>query len=438
MVIAAKATAIGLTGPFGSGCTTAAELLKLRKKYVPASLSEIVKRRWQKRNPNQVPTRSDLQALGNQLRKDSKNSGYLAQEAIRQLEKDSEAYTHLVFDSIRNLGEIETLKERFGRRFYLFALDCPTSERWERVGPEEYEARGRTLADFGFDDGRDRDEEYAYGQQVQLCVYQADVLVINDSEVALASLRTKLAKYLDLVTGEKPRYPEPREILINLAYAASHGSKCFKRRVGAILVTAPPWEMGEIVGQGFNENPVGTRACVEEPAYGADEKQGMPGQCFRDIVRYKSFVELARTKRRCPACGATLTRPAKRVPPWRCTKCKAQLEEFFWPERAMSLCTAVHAEVAAIMAAAGRARGATLYVTTFPCFQCAQKIAHAGVKYVVYNEPYPDIQAAERLEIAGIGVARFEGIRSSRFEEIFSRARPYIGEQLSVLSKSEL
>jgi deoxycytidylate deaminase len=101
----------------------------------------------------------------------------------------------------------------------------------------------------------------------------------------------------------------------------------------------------------------------------------------------------------------------------------------------MTLCTAVHAEVAAVLAAGSRARGATLYTTTFPCFQCSEKIAQAGVKHIVFTEPYPDIRAAERLEIAGIEIERFEGIRSSRFDEIFSRARPYVSEQQRVLAE---
>jgi deoxycytidylate deaminase len=306
------------------------------------------------------------------------------------------------------------------------------------MGPKEYQPKGRTLQDFHSDDERDRDQEFMYGQQIQLCVDQADVLVTNDAEVTLASLRRKLAEYAELVTGENPRYAEPKEILMNLAYSSSHGTKCLKRQVGAILVTAPPGEMGEIVGQGFNENPIGTRPCVEEPQYGADEDQGKLGRCFRDIVRHESYVKFARSKRRCPACGKVLTAKISKVPPWRCAKCNAQLEEFFWPERAMSLCTAVHAEVAAIMAARGRARGATLYSTTFPCFQCAEKLTHAGVKFVVYTEPYPDIRAATRLEIAGIDVAKFEGIRSGRFDEIFSRARPHISEQVRILAEKDV
>ena len=68
-------------------------------------------------------------------------------------------------------------------------------------------------------------------------------------------------------------------------------------------------------------------------------------------------------------------------------------------------------------------RGAIVYTSTFPCFLCAEKIAHAGMKKVVFMEPYPDIRAAGRFEVAGIAVERFEGVRSSAFDRIFARAR---------------
>lgn len=52
----------------------------------------------------------------------------------------------------------------------------------------------------------------------------------------------------------------------------------------------------------------------------------------------------------------------------------------------------VHAEMAAIVDAARRGisiAGCTLYTTTFPCHVCARHIVSAGIKRVVYNEPYP-------------------------------------------------
>src|SRR5882757_10653799 len=52
----------------------------------------------------------------------------------------------------------------------------------------------------------------------------------------------------------------------------------------------------------------------------------------------------------------------------------------------------VHAEMCAICDAArlGRSvKGATLFVTTFPCHNCAKHILAAGLDRVVYMEPYP-------------------------------------------------
>lgn len=435
MTISKSASVIGFTGPFGSGCSTAAEILVARRGYRSFLLSSIVSDLWKQENKNRPPARADLQELGNEIRRKSGNPGALAEIAIGQLEQDAKEWNSVVIDGIRNVGEIEVLREKFGRRFYLIALECPASERWRRL-QSVYTKNKLTIEDFLRDNERDRFQEYAHGQQVQLCVDRADALLINDrneKKNKFKLLTRKLTGYLDLITGTSPRYAKPAEILMNLAYSAGHGSKCLKRQVGAVLVAAPPNVMGEIVGQGFNENPIGTFACVEEPRYGADAKRKIPGACYRDIVRHDAFVKLAQLQRRCPQCGQVIKNVAA-VPPWRCTSCGADLEEFFWPERAMTLCTAVHAEVAAVLAAGARARGTTLYTTTFPCFQCSEKIAQAGVRNIVFTEPYPDIRAAERLEIAGIEIERFEGIRSSRFDEIFSRARPYISEQQQVIA----
>jgi cytidine deaminase len=56
---------------------------------------------------------------------------------------------------------------------------------------------------------------------------------------------------------------------------------------------------------------------------------------------------------------------------------------------------AVHAEASALFSAGYSARGATLYVTTFPCHECARHIVISGVKRVVYIEPYPKSLVSE-------------------------------------------
>jgi deoxycytidylate deaminase len=52
----------------------------------------------------------------------------------------------------------------------------------------------------------------------------------------------------------------------------------------------------------------------------------------------------------------------------------------------------VHAEMAAISEAARRGiavQDAVMYCTTFPCHMCARHIIAAGIRRVVYIEPYP-------------------------------------------------
>jgi deoxycytidylate deaminase len=59
---------------------------------------------------------------------------------------------------------------------------------------------------------------------------------------------------------------------------------------------------------------------------------------------------------------------------------------------------AVHAEMAALMDSARRGvpvKNATLYCTTFPCHLCARHIVAAGIRRVVYIEPYPKSLAAQ-------------------------------------------
>jgi deoxycytidylate deaminase/dephospho-CoA kinase len=422
LTLAPQTLVIGMTGPFGSGCTTSSEILANYSGFHHIRLSQTLKDEWVRREPGKTPSRRDLQELGDLIRQKD-GSGQLARLATEKASKHPDCFNKIVVDGIRNLGEIQFLRERFGASFFLFAFECPKSHRWQRLRPI-YEKAGLTQEDFSADDKRDKDEEVAYGQQVQLCVDASDVLIVNDDLVTQAVLREKLISFTAVVTGEKPRYALPIEILMNMAYSASHGSKCLKRQVGAVLVDAEPGKMGEMVGTGFNDNPAQTAPCVEEPEYGADPAKGVLGKCFRDMVRFDSFVKLSNEKRLCPSCGTLIAMPSAN-PPWRCAYCGTHLEDFFWPERAMSWCTAIHAEVAALFAAGRRARGATLYTTSFPCFQCAEKIAQAGVGSIVYTEPYPDVKAGKRIDLAGIKVERFEGVRSARFHEIFSKARPY-------------
>lgn len=407
MNLAPDTIVVAFTGAFGSGCTEAAKQLRDERGFKFIQLSSSLRSLWTREHGGKQPTRGDLQKLGDKLRQDV-GLGALVDTG---LEDCSEADKRLAIDGIRNLGEIGRLRDLFGYRFTLVSVLSSPDARWGRI-KSKYADERLTRRDFEDDDERDRNEETKYGQQVELCLDKADILINNQIEVSLPDFQKKILEYADLMLGTKRRSATQTEILMSMAFAASHSSKCLKRHVGAIVVDT----RGQVVGVGYNENPLGTNPCVEEPTY--------EHKCYRDIIRNAHFEDLAGRGARCPKCGEPLTH--KEGPPWRCDACakgghKTNLESFFFPDRAMSWCTAVHAEVSAILAAAERARGGTLYTTTFPCFQCAEKITQAGIRVVCYSEAYPDPHSGKRLELSGIELRQFEGVRSSSMERFFPR-----------------
>jgi len=65
----------------------------------------------------------------------------------------------------------------------------------------------------------------------------------------------------------------------------------------------------------------------------------------------------------------------------------------------------LHAEANAISKVArshNSSEGATMYVTTSPCIECAKLIIQAGIKRVVFNQKYRRTDGSTLLERAGI------------------------------------
>ena len=71
----------------------------------------------------------------------------------------------------------------------------------------------------------------------------------------------------------------------------------------------------------------------------------------------------------------------------------------------------IHAEVNAIVQAAQHGvstKGATCYVTHFPCIHCTKTLINAGIKSIVYQQGYRmDENAVAFLQQAGVGVMQW-------------------------------
>ncbi len=240
--------------------------------FVVLKPSEVLRVLWSERHTDTEPSRADLQRLGDDLRRE-KGSGVLIDAVLERFLDPNAEPAAIAFDGIRNVGEIQHLQNLFGYRFFLIAVLSSFEGRWARIGASAYTEKGLTRLDFLRDDQRDSNEEVNWGQQVQLCIDKADVLLNNSGEVTLESFQSKVLDYVDLLAGSRLRPATTEEIVMNIAFSSSHSSKCLKRHVGAVVVDPN----GRVAGVGYNENPIGTNPCAEEPEYG--------GQCFRDIIR---------------------------------------------------------------------------------------------------------------------------------------------------------
>jgi len=137
---------------------------------------------------------------------------------------------------------------------------------------------------------------------------------------------------------------------MDIARAVATRSNCRRRRVGALIVVDKA-----IIATGYNGTPIGVQNCSEGG---------------------------------CPRCASDAP-----------------------PGAGYDTCVCVHAEQNSIALAArhGNATaGGTLFTTLRPCFGCAKEAVQAGLRELVFAEPYaypPDLEQVYQRLIAQSGLA---------------------------------
>lgn len=166
---------IGLTGSIGSGKEIIKDILVKRFNCWYVHLSSMIRGELEKKKSSF--TRITMQDLGNELRK-RYGSHILAKLAVEYMQRDKEM---LIVDGIRNPGEIDYLRKKFGKDFVLIAVDAPQQLRFERIVQRARPTDPKTWEEFVVLDERDQGKgEPDYGQQTAKCREQADFVIIND------------------------------------------------------------------------------------------------------------------------------------------------------------------------------------------------------------------------------------------------------------------
>ncbi len=322
------------------------------------------------------------------------------------------------------MSEVAFLRETF-REFYLIAVDCTEDDRWKRI---KKNPKNKTIShdEFRMLDQRDKNQnDIEYGQQVAMCVDEADFLIRNDNESKKSQiefaerLEGKLKDAISLFQKEKLRSPSKKEAYMSIAYAASLRSNCFKRQVGAVIID----QNENVVSIGYNENSDPLKPCYIQF-----------GDCFRD-----QYIESVMIKfKACPLCTKKLEAPL--TFPYKCPHCGKNLAKEIIKDRAMGRCTALHAEEKALLSAQkADLSGCMLYVTTFPCLTCTEKILNSRIGSFCYVESYPDTAALKLLKSAKeegreILADKFEGVKAKAYFKLFGSWR---SEKESEMKKSK-
>ncbi len=354
---------------------------------------------------------SAAMSRGTKLRQMVGTGDILARHAmmkIQEIRDEDEKPVAYLFRTLKHPSEVDVLRRVYGDSFHLIGLYASDEERLRELTAKHSVEDGaaRELLE------RDRFEEEGFGQQTREVFHLADFFVRWDGSPD----RDALWRYLDLVFGNPFHTPTCDEHAMFLAFSASLRSGELSRQVGAAITTP----MGDLVAVGTNDVP---------SAGGGLYWPGLEDQ--RDLIKGHD----SNTKRRAEvmrevseALGGPLD--------------KDVLKEKLKPTALYNITEygrAVHAEMDAILVCARNGistRGSAIYVTTFPCHNCARHIVAAGIMRAVFIEPYPKSKAldlhGDSITLASAGQSgsketkvRFEpflGVGPRRYLDYFSLA----------------
>lgn len=409
-----------VVGPVGSGTSEIAQALKElleQKGYETRVLkARDVISAWDQRSNGAIAPGATgialtiaLQDAGDRLRESTKDHAAVALRLIDQIrterarqkgeeiEKDKpidpdEKRRAFILDSLRNPAEVGLLRGVYQDSFCLVGIVCEEESRKRRLHSKYKDASRSQIEDLMV---RDEKADQKHGQQVADTFHLADAFVDNTEDRLLPDtggirksnpewiVMDDLGRLVDILTHARIVRPRPGETAMFHAYGARMRSACLSRQVGAALID----QQGNIIATGSNEVPragggvyggVFSKSSDTDPAPTHDHRCFVHGGFCRNTREQNEIIREFLAK--VPEFSSVQVSDdlIKRI---RKTKI-GQLIEFS---------RSVHAEMDALLSAARQGispQGARLFVTTFPCHNCARHIVSAGVDEVQFIEPY--------------------------------------------------
>ena len=371
---------------------------------------------------------------GDAIRANSSEGGGVACLAVQEIiSKRGEDLTGksrvFIIDSLKHPDEVTLLDKIYIRNYYTVSVYTPRQKRLEnlqiKISRDTHEPPGaRTSTRANELISADEKSKGNQSQNVRDTFPRADFFIYGE-----ASLTEQTKRFVEVVFGEPYTTPTLDEFSMFMARGAGYRSADLSRQVGAVVVD----QHGSIIGTGCNEVPYpGGGIYFEGLSDGIGDNRDHVKQIdpnFAEIQR--TLIEIVKALRQAGHIGeggADYAADRALVE----ALLQGEHKDLLSDARIRSLIEfgrIVHAEMHAICdaAAGGRAvRGTSLYCTTFPCHLCAKHIVAAGIREVIYIEPYPKSLTAQlysdEIELAH---AQSSTESSSKYNPV--RFRPFHG-----------
>lgn len=372
---------------------------------------------------------------GNLMCEEAENNGELAIRAVTEIhdhriaaaEDDSGADTQdlgdalevddgvtqssrraYIVDSLKRPEEVQTLRGVYGDHFVLLGLQASERLRFESLLSSytpHHEGSGEDLRQVALDlMEKDGAEATEFGQDMLRTFPMSDVFVNVDSK---ESAYDETRRFVEILFDDpQSQGPTAAEHGMQLATQTSALSPELGLRVGAVIVGSN----GDVLAAGSNHHPT-LEGSPDFDAGAVDVRR-----LALDTLTMLDDAGLLSTD----AHDELATRGSDYVADLLRTDLKeAQIRDVTEYQRP------VHAEMNALISAARQRvdlSDATVYVTAYPCHNCAKHLIAVGLK-VVYLEPYAKSRATAMYGRDTEEFAPFTGVAPSRFDPWFVSGR---------------
>ena len=358
--------------------------------------------------------------LGNQVRQKARDNSILmkgvAAHLHRKREKDAleipqprERVAYII-KSLKHPDEVDFMRDTYGDGFHLIGITSSYERRINYLKTRKAlsHEQAETLLQ------RDANEDLKQGQHTRDAFQHADYFInlTEDSD----RIYNALSRLTDLLFGNPFISPSFDEYAMFMAYASSLRSADLSRQIGAVIA-----KNNEILATGANDCPKAGGGLYWPVLKEHGQYEDEP--CGRDYTLKCDSNKKEQQK----IVNAILEALKLDMSEENSKRVKdagiGDLTEYG---------RVVHGEMEALLSCARNnvsCRGADLYATTFPCHNCAKHIIAAGIKRVVYIEPYPKSKAFEfyKAEISDdvpaenkVVFESFTGVGPQRFNDLFA------------------